>query len=137
MSMVYIVSNFKELVISLQPDVWLRCSFDQNVAFKVDKWIKLKNENWILLMCDSFPLIMSHMYTILWYVLINFKIFQSCKMYSNKNLWKNKTLQKNFAWFFHQILLPKTKLYPKVTPKKDLIRRKKYAKPLFHLDMYF
>ena len=33
---------------------------DQNVAFKMDKWLKLKTQNWILPTSDPFPLIVSH-----------------------------------------------------------------------------
>ena len=62
--MFYTVLNFKELVISLQPDVWLRWDLDQNVTFKMDGWLKYKNQNRISATCDSFPLIMSHIVTL-------------------------------------------------------------------------
>ena len=51
--MFYIVFEFKELFISLQPDDCLRRGLDQNVAIKMDKWFTLKNQNWILPTCDS------------------------------------------------------------------------------------
>ena len=35
--MLYIVFEFKELFISLQPDVGLRWGLDQNVALQMDK----------------------------------------------------------------------------------------------------
>ena len=57
--------NFTDLFISLQLDVWFRWGLDQNVAFWMDKWSILKNQNWILPTCDSFPLIMSHIDTVL------------------------------------------------------------------------
>ena len=44
----YVVFELKELNISLQPDVRLRCDLDQNVTFLMDKWFMLKNQNWIL-----------------------------------------------------------------------------------------
>ena len=43
--MFYIVLNFKELVISPQPDVRVSWDLNQNVAFKMDMWIKLKFAN--------------------------------------------------------------------------------------------
>ena len=51
--------EFKEMFISLQPDVCLRWDLDQNVAFHMDKWFIFKQQNWILPTCDSFPLIVS------------------------------------------------------------------------------
>ena len=53
--------KFKELVMSLQPDVQLRWNLNQNVAFNMDKWLKLKNHSWMLLTCDSIFLIVSQM----------------------------------------------------------------------------
>ena len=55
------VFEVKELLISLEPDIWLTWDLDQNVAFQIDKWFILKNQNWKLSTCDSFPLIVSHL----------------------------------------------------------------------------
>ena len=59
--MFYIVFDFKELFISLQPEVQLRWGLDQDVAFYMDKWFILKNQNRKLRTCDSSPLIESQM----------------------------------------------------------------------------
>ena len=47
--------NFTELVISLQPNVWLRWGLEQDVPFQMDKLFFMKNQNWMSLTCDSFP----------------------------------------------------------------------------------
>ena len=67
MLILYIVLNFKKIVISLYLDVWLRWGLDQNVAFEMDKWLKLKTQNW-LPTCDSFPLIVSQIISSDWFV---------------------------------------------------------------------
>ena len=59
----YIVFEFKELFISLQPDVQLRWGLDQNVAFLMDKWFTLKNQIWILLKCNHVTNMHSNEYT--------------------------------------------------------------------------
>ena len=47
-----LVLNFKELFVSLQSDVQLRWSLEQNVDFNMNKWYMLKNQNWLFATCD-------------------------------------------------------------------------------------
>ena len=91
--MFFIVFKLQRMFISPQPDVWLRWGLDQNVTFYKDKWLMLKTQNWILLTCDSFPLIMSHIPSLIWKIsLINsmWCTQQMVDVCRKHQLWNNK-----------------------------------------------